>query len=211
MISYENTGLCQPRWDSVTSMMRGISTEKWTCGLMYVLSHHNKLISFYPAFRNVISIMWCRSRSFLREYFTASAMRMKTSCSYLFFYPYSFKLFTIFRAFDGTVPPHFYGEMAKTELGCQILQEKGHFTEFSQFIRQHSQESEDTELIMKLKSILWAVVRQSSVDTLGVSFTGCRATLAQRREGYPFWKKRKSYLRFWTSRRIHLFRQYEGM
>ncbi|RDB17886.1 Target of rapamycin complex 2 subunit ste20 [Hypsizygus marmoreus] len=60
-------------------------------------------------------------------------------------------------AFDGTVPPHFYGEMAKTELGCQILQEKGHFTEFSQFIRKHGEESEDTELIMKLKSILWAV------------------------------------------------------
>lgn len=52
--------------------------------------------------------------------------------------------------------------MAKTELGCQILQEKGHFTEFSQFIRKHSDESEDTELIMKLKSILWAVVRFKS-------------------------------------------------
>jgi hypothetical protein len=48
--------------------------------------------------------------------------------------------------------------MAKTELGCQILQEKGHFTEFSQFIQKHSEESEDMELIMKLKSILWAVV-----------------------------------------------------
>ncbi|KAF9004644.1 Rapamycin-insensitive companion of mTOR, N-term-domain-containing protein [Cyathus striatus] len=60
-------------------------------------------------------------------------------------------------AFEGTVPPHFYGEMSKTELGCQILQEKGHFTEFSQFIRQHSHESEDADLILKLKSILWAV------------------------------------------------------
>lgn len=48
--------------------------------------------------------------------------------------------------------------MAKTELGCQILQEKGHFSEFAEFIRQHSEESEDTELVMKLKSILWAVV-----------------------------------------------------
>ncbi|KDR82835.1 hypothetical protein GALMADRAFT_88557 [Galerina marginata CBS 339.88] len=59
--------------------------------------------------------------------------------------------------FDGTVPGHFYGEMAKTELGCQVLQEKGHFAEFSQFIRQHSLENEDTDLILKLKSILWAV------------------------------------------------------
>jgi hypothetical protein len=60
--------------------------------------------------------------------------------------------------FDDIVPPHFYGEMAKTELGCQVLQEKGHFTEFAQFIRQHSREYEDIDIIMKLKSILWAVV-----------------------------------------------------
>ncbi|KAJ7600701.1 Rapamycin-insensitive companion of mTOR, N-term-domain-containing protein [Mycena floridula] len=60
-------------------------------------------------------------------------------------------------AFEGTVPPHFYGEMSKTELGCQILQEKGHFADFADFIRQHGDESEDAELIMKLKSILWAV------------------------------------------------------
>ncbi|KAL1745112.1 Rapamycin-insensitive companion of mTOR, N-term-domain-containing protein [Schizophyllum fasciatum] len=59
--------------------------------------------------------------------------------------------------FDGAVPPHFYGEMAKTDLGCQILQEKGHFCEFSQFIRRHGLEGEDVELITKLKSILWAV------------------------------------------------------
>lgn len=60
--------------------------------------------------------------------------------------------------FDGTVPAHFYGEMAKTELGCQVLQEKGHFSEFAEFIRQHSHENEDPDLILKLKSILWAVV-----------------------------------------------------
>jgi large subunit ribosomal protein L17e len=48
--------------------------------------------------------------------------------------------------------------MAKTDFGCQILQEKGHFKEFSQIIRQHSLEAEDMELIMKLKSILWAIV-----------------------------------------------------
>ena len=51
--------------------------------------------------------------------------------------------------------------MSKTELGCQVLQEKGHFTEFTQFIKQHGLESEDTDLIMKLKSILWTVVRLS--------------------------------------------------
>ncbi|KAK7048427.1 Rapamycin-insensitive companion of mTOR, N-term-domain-containing protein [Favolaschia claudopus] len=60
-------------------------------------------------------------------------------------------------AFEGTVPPHFYGEMAKTDLGCQILHDKGHFSEFAEFIRLHNNESDDTELILKLKSILWAV------------------------------------------------------
>ena len=64
-----------------------------------------------------------------------------------------------FRSFDGVVPPHFYGEMAKTELGCQVLHEKGHFPEFALFIRQHGHEKEDPELILKLKSILWTVVR----------------------------------------------------
>lgn len=63
-----------------------------------------------------------------------------------------------FSAFDGTVPAHFYGEMSKTELGCQVLQEKSHFADFAHFIRQHGLECDDSELIMKLKSILWAVV-----------------------------------------------------
>ncbi|KIM43166.1 hypothetical protein M413DRAFT_443978 [Hebeloma cylindrosporum] len=66
--------------------------------------------------------------------------------------------------FDGTVPAHFYGEMAKTELGCQVLQEKGHFAEFSQFIRLHGNESEDADLISKLKSILWAVGNVGSTE-----------------------------------------------
>lgn len=61
-------------------------------------------------------------------------------------------------AFEGAVPPHFYGEMAKTELGCQVLQDKGHFIEFTMFIKKHGLEGEDAEIIMKLKSILWAVV-----------------------------------------------------
>ncbi|KAF9452980.1 hypothetical protein P691DRAFT_720833 [Macrolepiota fuliginosa MF-IS2] len=57
----------------------------------------------------------------------------------------------------GAMPRHFYGEMAKTDFGCQILQEKGHFKEFALVIRQHSLECNDMELVMKLKSILWAV------------------------------------------------------
>lgn len=58
---------------------------------------------------------------------------------------------------EASVPPHFYGVMAKTELGYHVLQEKGHFVEFAHFIRQHGMECLDHERIMKLKSILWAV------------------------------------------------------
>jgi rapamycin-insensitive companion of mTOR len=68
------------------------------------------------------------------------------------------------REFDGTVPSHFYGEMSKTELGCQVLQEKGHFSEFSDFIRRHGFECGDPELILKLKSILWAVVSSATAE-----------------------------------------------
>ncbi|KAI9458810.1 Rapamycin-insensitive companion of mTOR, N-term-domain-containing protein [Russula earlei] len=60
-------------------------------------------------------------------------------------------------SFDGVVPPHFFGEMTKTEFGCQTLHDKGHFPEFALFIRQHGHEKEDPELILKLKSILWTV------------------------------------------------------
>jgi rapamycin-insensitive companion of mTOR len=48
--------------------------------------------------------------------------------------------------------------MAKTVLGCQVLQDKGHFTEFAEFIRQHGLEEDDFDIINKLKSVLWAVV-----------------------------------------------------
>jgi hypothetical protein len=67
------------------------------------------------------------------------------------------------RSFDDIVPPHFYGEMAKTELGCTVLLEKGHFVDFALFIRQNGLEKEDSDVILKLKSILWAVVRAARV------------------------------------------------
>jgi hypothetical protein len=62
------------------------------------------------------------------------------------------------RLTDSIVPPHFYGVMAKTELGCRVLAEKGHIPEFVQFINKHGLESDDEEIILKLKSALWAVV-----------------------------------------------------
>lgn len=67
------------------------------------------------------------------------------------------------RVFEGLAPPHFYGEMVKTEQGCRLLAEKGHFTDFTHFIRQHGYDSEDSDIILKLKSVLWAVVSNSHV------------------------------------------------
>lgn len=70
---------------------------------------------------------------------------------------------------DGVVPPHFYGELAKTPEGCRILQQKGHFAEFAHFIRQHGSEASDSEVINKLKSVLWAV-GNIGANELGLPF-----------------------------------------
>ncbi|CAG8483702.1 13104_t:CDS:10, partial [Acaulospora colombiana] len=61
------------------------------------------------------------------------------------------------KIFDGMSPAHFYGELTKTEEGCQLLREKEHFREFANFIRDHGMERRDMAIISKLKSILWAV------------------------------------------------------
>lgn len=53
---------------------------------------------------------------------------------------------------------HFYGELTKTEEGCQLLRAKGHFSDYARFIREHCAESKDPNIIGQLKSILWAVV-----------------------------------------------------
>ncbi|CAG8659844.1 24353_t:CDS:10, partial [Cetraspora pellucida] len=59
--------------------------------------------------------------------------------------------------FDGISPAHFYGELTKTDEGCQLLREKKHFSEFANYIREHKEEKRDANIISKLKSILWAV------------------------------------------------------
>jgi rapamycin-insensitive companion of mTOR len=77
--------------------------------------------------------------------------------------------------------------MAKTELGCQVLGEKGHFSEFSHFIKQHGLESEDLELILKLKSILWAVVRVLRLSRVQVkSLTITQGNVGATEGGLPF-------------------------
>jgi rapamycin-insensitive companion of mTOR len=59
--------------------------------------------------------------------------------------------------------------LTKTAEGCKILEEKGHFDEFTQCIYTCKNEEEDTEVILKLKSCLWAVGNVGANDG-GVPF-----------------------------------------
>ncbi|KAI7866417.1 Rapamycin-insensitive companion of mTOR, N-term-domain-containing protein [Spinellus fusiger] len=58
---------------------------------------------------------------------------------------------------DGLTPPHFYGELTKTEEGCSLLRERGHFQLFANYLREHSLEKQDMEVLQHLKAVLWAV------------------------------------------------------
>lgn len=70
---------------------------------------------------------------------------------------------------DAHVPPHFYRELTRTEEGCKLLSEKGHFDEFAATIREYGMQSEDPELIVKVKGCLWAVGNVGSME-LGAPF-----------------------------------------
>ncbi|KAI0180263.1 Rapamycin-insensitive companion of mTOR, N-term-domain-containing protein [Hypoxylon sp. FL1284] len=70
---------------------------------------------------------------------------------------------------DNHVPPHFYRELTRTKEGCRLLEEKGHFEEFASTIRECGMQSEDPELITKVKGALWAVGSVGSME-LGAPF-----------------------------------------
>jgi rapamycin-insensitive companion of mTOR len=70
---------------------------------------------------------------------------------------------------DSHVPPHFYRELTRTQEGCRLLSDKGHFEEFVATIRNHGMQSEDAELITKVKGCLWAVGNVGSME-LGAPF-----------------------------------------
>ena len=70
---------------------------------------------------------------------------------------------------DGVVPPHFYRELTRTKEGCKLLEEKGHFDEFVDTIREFGMEDEDHEVIVKVKACLWAVGNVGSME-LAASF-----------------------------------------
>ncbi|ROT42079.1 hypothetical protein SODALDRAFT_267304 [Sodiomyces alkalinus F11] len=70
---------------------------------------------------------------------------------------------------ESHLPPHFYRELARTEEGCKMLREKGHFSDFANTIREHGMQSADPELILKVKGCMWAVGNVGSME-LGAPF-----------------------------------------
>lgn len=70
---------------------------------------------------------------------------------------------------DAHVPPHFYRELTRTQEGCRLLSDKGHFEEFANTIREYGMQSEDPELITKVKGCMWAVGNVGSME-LGAPF-----------------------------------------
>lgn len=70
---------------------------------------------------------------------------------------------------DAHVPPHFYRELTRTQEGCKLLSDKGHFEEFASTIREYGMQSEDPELVTKVKGCMWAVGNVGSME-LGAPF-----------------------------------------
>lgn len=70
---------------------------------------------------------------------------------------------------DSHVPPHFYRELTRTEEGCKLLSEKGHFDEFAATIHEYGMQYDDPEMIVKVKGCLWAVGNVGSME-LGAPF-----------------------------------------
>lgn len=70
---------------------------------------------------------------------------------------------------SGLLPPHFYRELARTEEGCKLLLQSGHFYEFASTIRDFRLDDEDVESLTKVKGCLWAVGNIGSME-LGSPF-----------------------------------------
>ncbi|KAJ3054639.1 hypothetical protein HK097_001247 [Rhizophlyctis rosea] len=66
---------------------------------------------------------------------------------------------------DGTVPPHFYGELTKTNEGCDLLRRSGHFQGFANIIREFGSAVSDIQSLLYLKSTLWAVGNIGATET----------------------------------------------
>ena len=69
----------------------------------------------------------------------------------------------------GLLPPHFYRELARTEEGCRLLRQSGHFYDFASCVRDFKMDEEDLEALTKAKGCLWAIGNVGSME-LGAPF-----------------------------------------
>ena len=70
---------------------------------------------------------------------------------------------------SGLLPPHFYRELARTEEGCKLLLQSGHFYEFASTIREFRLDDEEHESLTKVKGCMWAVGNIGSME-MGAPF-----------------------------------------
>ncbi|KAI8586531.1 Rapamycin-insensitive companion of mTOR, N-term-domain-containing protein [Geranomyces variabilis] len=69
---------------------------------------------------------------------------------------------------NGVAPPHFYGELARTQEGTELLRSKGHFSDFTSLIRRRRQNGwagVQPADVLHLKGVLWAVGNIGAVPT----------------------------------------------
>ncbi|KAJ3178983.1 hypothetical protein HDU87_003252 [Geranomyces variabilis] len=69
---------------------------------------------------------------------------------------------------DGVAPPHFYGELARTQEGTELLRSKGHFSDFTNLIRRRRENGwagVQPADVLHLKGVLWAVGNIGAVPT----------------------------------------------
>jgi len=95
--------------------------------------------------------------------------------------------------FDGTPPPHFLGELARTAEGCDILRDSERMDDLVDVVHMHEESALERTYVVELKSVLWAIVRPLPLLVL-LCLPGCspdtanlrnRAILAPARPGSP--------------------------
>lgn len=59
---------------------------------------------------------------------------------------------------DGHPPPHFYGELVRTEEGCKYLRAASHLEDFAAIVSLHEDSDLDADYVVMLKAVLWALV-----------------------------------------------------
>ncbi|GAA5853920.1 hypothetical protein JCM9279_007602 [Rhodotorula babjevae] len=68
--------------------------------------------------------------------------------------------------FDGTPPAHFYGELARTAEGCDILRDSERMDDLVDVVHMHEESALERTYVVELKSVLWAI------GHIGASSTG---------------------------------------